>query len=126
METSPEAFPKRFRLRKRRDYLQAQRVGRRLTSPHFIVYARPNGSRRPRLGITVSRKVGKAYVRNRINRLVREVFRRSRPDFPTGMDFVVVAKSEITPADFAQTRDDLLSVARRFDQPRPAPRREPR
>jgi ribonuclease P protein component len=126
METSGEAFPKRFRLRKRREYLQAQRVGRRLTSPHFIVYARPNGSRRPRLGITVSRKVGKAHVRNRLKRLVREVFRRARQEFPSGMDFVVVAKSEIAPPDLLQTRDELLGLVRRFDAARPAPRRDNR
>lgn len=126
METSAEAFPKRFRLRKRREYLQAQRVGRRLTSPHFIVYARSNGSRRPRLGITVSRKVGKAHVRNRVKRLVREVFRRAREEFPSGMDFVVVAKSEIDPPDLAQTREELLGLARRLEQNRPGPRRESR
>lgn len=126
METSGEAFPKRYRLRKRREFLQAQRAGRRIASPHFVVYARANGGRRQRLGITVSRKVGKAHDRNRLKRLVREVFRRERLAFPPGIDFVVVAKSDVPPPDFRETRDELLSVARRAEALRPAPRRDAR
>ena len=126
METSSEAFPKRFRLRKRREYLQAQRVGRRLTSPHFIVYARNNGVSVARIGITVSRKVGKAHVRNRVKRLIREVFRRDRQAFPGGMDFVVVAKSEVGLPDLQETRDELVSLVRRMERVRTAPRRDNR
>lgn len=126
VETSPETFPKRLRLRKRREYLQAQRVGRRLASAHFIVYARANGSRRPRLGITVSRKVGKAHVRNRVKRLVREVFRRTRQEFPSGMDIVVVAKSEIAPPTFVETREELVGLVRRLESSRGPARREGR
>lgn len=126
METSSEAFPKRFRLRKRREYLQAQRLGRRVVSAHFIVYAKPNGSSRPRLGVTVSRKVGKAHDRNRIKRLIREVFRQARPEFPAGVDFVVVAKSEVATPTFIETREELLAMARRLENGRPAPRRESR
>ncbi len=126
METSSEAFPKRYRLRKRREFLQAQRSGRRLASPHFVVYLRPNGGRRQRLGITVSRKVGKAHLRNRLKRLIREVFRRERLVFPAGIDFVVVAKSDVSLPDLPQVREELLSAARRAESLRPAPRRDGR
>jgi ribonuclease P protein component len=116
-----EGFPKRLRLRKRREYLLAQRVGRRFTSTHFIFYLRPNGGRPARLGVTVSRKVGKAHDRNRIKRLLREVFRRAKAHLPNGLDIVVVARNDQAPPSFDETRNELLSaVARKPDRaPRP-------
>ncbi|MGK0359931.1 MAG: ribonuclease P protein component [Bradymonadia bacterium] len=89
-------FPKDHRLRQRREFLAVQRGGRRVTTPHFVVYGRRNGGRPTRLGITVSRKVGRAHTRNRIKRLLREAFRRQ--DWPAGMDVVFVARHE-HPAD---------------------------
>jgi len=50
----------------------------------------PEGA--PRLGITVSRRVGPSVVRTRVKRRVREWFRRNRGVFPTGKDIVVIAR----------------------------------
>lgn len=88
-----EGLPKRLRLRRRRQYLAVQRSPNRVVTPHFIVYGRTNGRSHTRLGITVSRKVGKAVVRNRVKRLVREAFRRNRGALPTGLDLVLVARA---------------------------------
>ena len=75
-----------------------------MNSPHFVFYLRPNGGRPARLGITVSRKVGKAHDRNRVKRLLREVFRRSRALMPVGVDIVAVARSEQTCPTLDETR----------------------
>lgn len=88
-----EGYPKRLRLRRRREYLAVQRSIHRVVTPHFIVYGRHNGGRETRLGITASRKVGKAHARNRVKRLVREAFRRHRTGLPKGVDLVMVARA---------------------------------
>lgn len=111
-----EAFPNVRRLRKRREFLQAQRTGRRWASSHFVVYLKPNGGRPARLGITVSRKVGKANMRNLLKRRVREVFRRGLAKFPAGVDVVVVAKSGVSVPGFSEIRDELSLAARRADR----------
>lgn len=111
---STEGFPKRLRLRKRRQFLAVQRRGRRLGTEHFLVFARPNGGGPTRLGITVSKKVGKAVLRNRVKRLVREAFRRHTDRLPEGFDVVFVARQRTVPANVAAVVRDLEVCARRL------------
>jgi ribonuclease P protein component len=56
----------------------------------LVVYARASGLSVTRLGLSVGRRSGGAVARNRTKRLLREVFRRARADWPTGYDVVVV------------------------------------
>ena len=62
----------------------------------LLLFARPNGLGRPRLGLVVSRKVGKAVRRNRWKRTLREAFRMAQHELPP-MDFVVLPKSPHEP-----------------------------
>lgn len=85
-------FPKHLRLLKRPLFQGCYKWGRRYATRHFIVFIRPNGLGHWRLGITASRKIGRAVVRNRIKRLVRETFRLHQKQVPGGLDIVVVCK----------------------------------
>jgi ribonuclease P protein component len=58
----------------------------------LMAYAKPNELGYPRLGMSVSRKVGAAVRRNRIRRLIREAFRLLQHDLPSGYDLVVVVR----------------------------------
>lgn len=80
------------RVKLRRDFLRAQ-AGRKVHTPHFVVCLFSRGDHEaPRLGVTVTRKVGGAVQRNRVKRVVREVFRCHRELFPVGCDVVLIAK----------------------------------
>jgi ribonuclease P protein component len=102
--------------------LQVQQGGRKHHVRHFIVFvsprrtpeSAPTASPLPtRLGITVTRKIGNAVERNRIKRLVREVFRLHRTRLPEGLDLVWVAKQQAAKACFADVLDDFEALARR-------------
>ena len=108
MNPSDERFPKTVRLRRRKEFLGVQRSPHRLVTQHFIVYARPTGDRDTRIGITVSRKVGRAHQRNRVKRLVREVFRMNRSTVPSGLDAVLVARPGRGLPDFGEVEAQLV------------------
>jgi ribonuclease P protein component len=87
-------FPATQRVRKRSEFLEIQAHGRRVSTPRFVllVHARDGASATPRWGITVSRKVGGAVVRNRAKRVLREAFRATRDLWPPDCDVVVVVR----------------------------------
>lgn len=78
---------------------------------HLVLYAKPNRTGGNRVGITVSKKLGKAVVRNRVRRRLREVYRLNEDRFAPGWDIVVVARSRCISADFSRLTDAYLSLA---------------
>ena len=79
----------------------------------FVVYARPNRSEVNRVGITVSKKLGKAHIRNRVRRRVREVYRLNEELFLPGWDIVIVVRSRAIEADFSSLTQGFLQLAKR-------------
>jgi ribonuclease P protein component len=86
-------FGRADRLHRRSEYLGAQRSGVRFQTAHFAIYVHGAETGGTRLGVTVSRRIGNAVVRNRIKRRVRECFRQKlRTALPLGTDLVVIAR----------------------------------
>ena len=79
----------------------------------LVLYARRNHTGTNRVGITVSKKLGKAHIRNRIRRRVREVYRLNEAAFRPGWDIVVVVRSKAIDASFAQLTESCLALAKR-------------
>ncbi|AWV88203.1 ribonuclease P protein component [Bradymonas sediminis] len=110
------------RLRKRPEFLATQRKGKRRSGAHFIVYGRPTRRDFSRLGVTASRKVGGATVRNWWKRRVREIFRLHKVQIPVGMDFVVIVKASGTRAKYDVLQAELLRL---LEQAAPSKRSRP-
>ena len=77
----------------------------------LVLYARPNRTQQNRVGITVSKKLGHAVVRNRVRRRLREVYRLNEDRFSPGWDIVVVARSRCIHADFPELTNAYLLLA---------------
>lgn len=99
--------------------LKLNHIFRRLyaTSGHangyLVLYARPNRSHINRVGITASKKLGHAVVRNRVRRRLREIYRLNEALFAPGWDIVVVARSRCIDADFQKLTHAYLSLAQK-------------
>ena len=76
-----------------------------------VLYARKNGTDTNRVGITVSKKLGHAVVRNRVRRRLRDVYRLNEEKFRKGWDIVVVARSKAVTADFQKLTAAYLQLA---------------
>ncbi|BDG03515.1 ribonuclease P protein component [Anaeromyxobacter oryzae] len=107
---------KAARLRRRRDFLQVQQRGRRLFSGDVLVVARDSGGARPRIGITVSSKVGNAVERNRVKRWVREAWRSLGGDLPA-VDLVVIARPSARTMGLEGARQALLAARAALSPP---------
>ena len=82
-------------------------------SPYLVLYARKNRTCANRVGITVSKKLGKAHIRNRIRRRLREVYRINEAKFQPGWDIVVVARSKALDVPFDQLEKSYLHLAKK-------------
>lgn len=85
-------LPRRMRLSRNRDFRLVFEARTRASVDPLLVYARPNALPHPRLGLSISRRVGNAVLRNRIKRLIREAFRQMQHDLPGAYDYVVVVR----------------------------------
>jgi len=75
------------------EFRRLYQKGKSAVTPFLVVYCRPNRLGHNRLGITTGVKLGKAVVRNRCRRRIREVYRLAQPRMKQGYDLVVVARS---------------------------------
>jgi ribonuclease P protein component len=103
---------KQYRLRRQVDFDRVYERSAHAADEFLVVNACPNGLAYSRLGLSVSRKVGGAVVRNRWKRLMREAFRLCRQQLPSGVDFVLRPRRGAKP-DFHAIKQSLPRLAER-------------
>lgn len=91
------------------------RQGPSAANRYLVLYSRRNRLGENRVGITVGKKLGKAVVRNRTRRRLREVYRLHEAQFTAGHDIVVVARSRAVDASFDQLTKAYLSLAKKLE-----------
>ena len=112
----PEALPKQIRLAKRREFVRVYESGRKVFSRYAVLFVAGNDLPHSRIGITATKKLGKANVRNRLKRWTRETYRRQRE--PLGLDtrsldIVVNVKPNAAASSFDEYSRDLTRLLER-------------
>ena len=110
------SYPKAHRLRQRDDYSRINRMGRKVHTPHFIVLSVIEPMYPTRLGVTVSRKVGNAVVRNRLKRLIKEFFRNNYKGLATNSSLSIIAKRGAGKLDQFSVNQELVFLLQHRDR----------
>lgn len=105
-------FARASRLRARKLFLDIYERGQRVHTPYFVLFGLAGATPRSRLGITATKKFGHAVARNRIKRIVREIFRNHRGSAGPAVDVVVNVKSNARNEPFDRLEADLVGRLR--------------
>ncbi|MBL90611.1 MAG: ribonuclease P protein component [Myxococcales bacterium] len=113
--SAPLAFPKTRRLLSRRDFLRVQRRGARAKGNGLVLIAMPGQHEQGRAGLVVSKKVGKAHLRNLIKRRLRHILRENKNTFAR-RDLVVMALPQIADHSFEDLKKDFFHTVSALNQ----------
>lgn len=105
-------LPSGHRLRSNREFQRVYRVGKSWAHPLAALHAMPQPGEQ-RFGISVSKKVGNAVVRNRVRRRIREILRAALPELKQGFDGIIVARPASSEAEFTELSQALGELFRR-------------
>ena len=118
-----EALPKQKRLAKRREFLRVYENGRKIFSRYSVLFFAANDLDHSRIGVTATKKLGKAHLRNKLKRWTREIYRHERLSLgidARSLDLVVNVKPNAADASFREYSDDLVRGLRRVADERGA------
>jgi ribonuclease P protein component len=104
---------KSFRLTKNLEFKNVYRSGRRWTSPFFTMYIKKNDLGYSRLGVSVSKKVGKSVVRNRIKRRIKEIVRTNFDFVKNGWDIVFSVRPLSINLDYSTMETEVKTLLKR-------------
>ena len=105
------SYGKQERLRKRREYLEVYAKGEKVRTKYFFLYRLRNGLDRNRLGLTVSRKIGKTIIRNKLKRQLREIYRRHCKEVVPAYDLIVNVTRAAISAPYWDLEKEFIRAA---------------
>lgn len=102
---------KAYRIKKNTEFQLVFKHGKSVANRQFVIYIlKKNDQQHFRIGLSVSKKIGNAVVRNRVKRLIRETFKELKDELPVQYDFVVIARKPTADMNFHQVKSSLIHV----------------
>ena len=101
---------KRFRVKKEKDFDAIFKKGASVANRKFVIYRLENNEQHFRVGLSVSKKLGNAVMRNQIKRRIRHILIEHKNQLVENVDFVVIARKGVEILDYAEMEKNLLHV----------------
>ena len=99
-------------LKKNQDFRVVYSSGKSYANRFLVMYVLKNETKKNRLGISVSKKVGNSVVRHHITRLIRESYRLQEERFQSGIDLVVIARGAAKDASYHEIESAMMHLAK--------------
>lgn len=99
-------------LKKNHQFRSVYKCGKSYANKYLVMYIKENGTEGNRIGISVSKKVGNSVVRHRVTRLVRESYRLHEAIFNSGLDIVIVARTNAASVGYYEIENALLHLGK--------------
>ncbi len=103
---------KSFRVKKEKDFNAIFKEGESVANRRFVIYRLANSQEHFRVGLSVSKKLGNAVMRNQIKRRIRHILIDHRNELVDNIDFIVIARKGVENLDYAELEKNLLHVLR--------------
>lgn len=104
---------RKYRLTKNEQFQRVRKHGRSWVHPLLVLCTLPNDLTHSRFGFAIGRRIGKATVRNRVKRLIREATRLRQRAVAPGWDLVFIARGPIREASFSQVEAAVIQLLKR-------------
>ena len=108
-------YSKKNRIIKKKDYANLRRAENQVSGKLFFVNYNFTSSLNSRIGITVTKKMGNAVIRNRLKRIIKEAYRQTQHNLPKGIDMVVFPKYRAIKAKSNDIAIELQSILSKKD-----------
>lgn len=97
-------------LKKNSDFQNVYKKGKSYANKYLVMYVLENESKKNRIGISVSKKVGNSVIRHHLTRLIRESYRLHEDVFHSGLDIVIIARASAREIGFHEVESALLHL----------------
>ncbi|PLR67691.1 MULTISPECIES: ribonuclease P protein component [Bacillaceae] len=105
---------KKNRIKKNEDFQKVFKHGKSMANRQFVIYMLDQPEEKEfRLGLSVSKKIGNAVTRNRIKRLIRQVFMEEKENLKTGIDYIVIARNPASEMNYHEVQSSLMHLFRK-------------
>lgn len=105
---------RQYRLAKREDFSKVYRLGKSAANSQFVVYAMTNSrTEKIRVGVSASKKLGGAVVRNRLRRMIKEIVRHHVDRLVPGHDLIVIVRKPAVGLAYKEMEKSLLHAMKR-------------
>ena len=101
---------KSYRVKREKDFNAIFKSGMNCANRKFVIYRLPQEQPHFRVGLSVSKKLGNAVVRNRIKRLIRSVLTELKPQLQSEIDFIVIARKPVVSMNYQELKKCMMHV----------------
>lgn len=96
-------------VKEKKDFDKAFKLRNQVSSKYAYIYIKDNDLGNHRFGICVSKKIGKAVLRNKLKRRVKDIIDKSKLQFPD-KDYIIVLKKSAPNAKYLELKEDLINI----------------